>query len=130
MGKFGLKKSKLPVLSENWHIWYLKDDDSYSNINFLKFWPQNWFLGKFGQKKVKLSVLSVWKLAHMVSGECRFLFQHLLYEFQTMNQFLGKLLGKFGPKKSNLFILPENWRTLYLEDADSFSEISFLNFET
>ena len=66
----------------------------------------------------------------MVSGECRFLFQHLLYEFQTMNQFLGKLLGKFGPKKSNLFILPENWDTLHLKDADSYSEISFLNFKT
>ena len=38
-GKYGLKKSKLSVLSENWHTWYLRDADSYCNINFLKFQP-------------------------------------------------------------------------------------------
>ena len=39
LGKFGLKKWKFSVLSENWHTWYLKDADSYSNISFLKFQP-------------------------------------------------------------------------------------------
>ena len=56
----------------------------------------------------------------------RFLFQHLFAEFQTKNQFLAK----FGPKKSELSILPENWHTWYLEDGDSYSEISFLTFKT
>ena len=32
------------------------------------------------------------------------------------------------PKKSKLFILAENWHTEYLENADSYSIISFLNF--
>ena len=32
-------RSQLSVLSENWHVWYLKDADCYSNINFLKFQP-------------------------------------------------------------------------------------------
>ena len=38
-------------------------------------------------------------------------------------------LGKFGPKKSNLSVLPENWHTWYLEDVDSYFNISFLNFQ-
>ena len=38
-------------------------------------------------------------------------------------------MGKFGWKKSKLFVLPENWHTEYLEDADSYCDISFLNFE-
>ena len=51
------KTSKLSISTENWHTWYLKDADSYSNINFLKFRPQNQILGKCGPKKSKLSVL-------------------------------------------------------------------------
>ena len=56
--KFRPKNTKLSVLSESWHAWYLKDADSYSNINFLKFRSQIPFLGKFGRKKSNLSVLS------------------------------------------------------------------------
>ena len=37
--------------------------------------------------------------------------------------------GKFGPKKSKLSVLPENWQTWYLEDADSYFHICFLNFK-
>ena len=39
-------------------------------------------------------------------------------------------LGKFGPKKSKLSVLPENWHTWSLEDADSSSDISFMNIKT
>ena len=42
-------------------------------------------------------------------------------EFSTLNPFLGK----FRPKKSKLFVLPENWHTEYLEDVDSYSELVF-----
>ena len=38
--------------------------------------------------------------------------------------------GKYGPKKLKLSVLPENWYTWYLEDADSYSDISILNFKT
>ena len=38
-------------------------------------------------------------------------------------------LGKFGSKKSNLSVLPENWCAWYLEDADFYFNISFLNFQ-
>ena len=78
----GSKKTKLILLSGNWHTWYHKDADSYSSISFLKFQPYNSFLGKFrpksqiafGQiqtKKVKV-VSFLWKLALMVFRGCRF----------------------------------------------------------
>ena len=38
-------------------------------------------------------------------------------------------MGKFWAKKSKLSAFPENLRTQYLEDADSYSDISFLNFQ-
>ena len=40
------------------------------------------------------------------------------------------ILGKFGIRKLNLFVLPENSPTQHLEDADSYSEISILKFQT
>ena len=40
------------------------------------------------------------------------------------------ILGKFGTKKSKLFVLSENWHMEYLEDADSYCGISFLNFQS
>ena len=56
LGKFGPKKSKMSVLTENWYTWYLGSADSESGLRFLKFRPQNPVLGKFGPKKSKLSV--------------------------------------------------------------------------
>ena len=50
----------------------------------------------------------------------------LVFWISNKNPFLGK----FGPKKSDLSIQPEQWHTWYLEDVDSYSEISFLNFKT
>ena len=37
-------------------------------------------------------------------------------------------MGKFGPKKSKLSVLPENGHTEYGEDTDSYFDINFLNF--
>ena len=37
--------------------------------------------------------------------------------------------GKFGSKISRLFVLSKSWNTWYLEDADSYFNICFLNFE-
>ena len=45
-------------------------------------------------------------------------------KFRLQNPFLGK----FGPKKSKLSVFPENWYAWHLDDADSYSKISFLNF--
>ena len=64
-----------------------------------------------------------WKLAHRVSRRCWFLFRHYFSQFPTLNPFLDK----FGSKNSKLFILTKNWHTWYIEDADSYSDNSFLN---
>ena len=62
------------ILTKNWHTWYFGGVDSESRLRFLKFRPQNPFLGKFGPKKSKLCFVK--KLVHMVSQRCWFLFQH------------------------------------------------------
>ena len=62
----------------------LKDADSKSRLRFLKFWPQNSFLGKFGPKDSKLSVFSenwyTWYLrdAHSYSNICFMNFKLLI----------------------------------------------------
>ena len=82
----------------------------------------NFLFGQIWAKKVKV-VQFGWKLAHRVSRQCWFLFQHYVSKFPTLNPFLDK----FGSKNSKLFILTENWHTWYIEDADSYSDNSFLN---
>ena len=67
--KFRPKNSKLSILTEIWHTWYLRVADSKSGVRFLKSPPQNPFLCKFEPKKSKLSVLPE-KLARMVSWGC------------------------------------------------------------
>ena len=47
-------------------------------------------------------------------------------KFRYQNRFLSK----FGPKKSNLFVLSENWCTQYLKDADSESGLRILKFRS
>ena len=57
----------------------------------------------FGQtwaKKVKV-ICFAWKLAHMVSRGCWFLFQYLFSKFQSKNQSLGKFLG-FASKLAHM----------------------------
>ena len=56
MGKFGPKKSKMFVLSENWCTWYLKDANSYFEYQilirqFFEYQILISFLDKFGPKK-------------------------------------------------------------------------------
>ena len=50
MGKFGPKKSKLSVLTENWHTWYLGSADSDSGLGFLKFQLKIHFWANLGRK--------------------------------------------------------------------------------
>ena len=46
----------------------------------------------------------------------------------TIRVVLHSFLGKFGPKKSKLSALTENWYTWYLGSADSESGLRFLKF--
>ena len=98
--KFRPKNSKLSILTENWRSWYLWGVDSESGLRFLKFRPQDPFLGKLVQK-VKV-VRFTWKLAHSVPRGCWFLFQHEFSEIPNLN----------------------------VKDADFYSDISFLKFQT
>ena len=93
-------------------------------IPTLVFWfsdPKSIF-GQIWAEKVKV-VQFGWKLIRRVSRRCYFLFQHYFSQFRTLNPFLNKS----GPKNSKLFILTETWHTWYIEDADSYSNNSFLN---
>ena len=44
-------------MNQNWHTWYLGGADSKFGLRFLKSRPKNPFMGKFGPKKSKKSVL-------------------------------------------------------------------------
>ena len=70
-------------------------------IPSLVFWISNpnFLFGQICVKNVKVFHFN-WKLAHMISQGCWFLFQHWFYEFPALNSFLGK----FGPKRSKVFI--------------------------
>ena len=121
LGKFGPKKSKLSSLAEKWHIECLDIVNSYSDIIFLSFDPKSFF-GQIWAETFKV-VHFDWKLANRVSRRFWFLFRHYCSQFLTLNPFLNK----FGQKNSKLFILTKNWDTWYIEDADCYSDNSFLN---
>ena len=80
----------------------------------LDFW-------NFASKNPKSIFGQIW----YTSQGCWFLFQHYFSEFQILISFLGK----FGPKKSKLSSLVENWHTECLDDFNSYSDIIFLSFE-
>ena len=69
-----LQKSKLSVFPENWHAKHLDDANSYYNISFWISDPKSIF-GQIWAKKVNV-VCFAWKLVHMLSRNCWFLFQH------------------------------------------------------
>ena len=50
----------------------------------------------------------------------------LVFWFPILTLFWGNLCEK----KWKLSVLTENWHTWYIEDADSYSDISFLNFQS
>ena len=111
-------------MTENWHTWYIGGVDSESRLRFLKFRPQNPFLGKFGLKNSKLSVLSEnWYTKYLKDAD----FKTRLGFLKCLHQ--SPFWGKFGPKKSKLSALSENWYTWYLKDIDSYCNISSMNFQ-
>ena len=91
----------------------------------LKISNANFLFGQIWAKKVKVVHFN-WKLTHMVSWKCRFRIRTWIFEIPTPQ---NSFLGKFGSKKSKLSVFPENWHAWHLDDADSYSNISFLNFQ-
>ena len=65
---FRPKNSKLSVLTENWHTWYLGGANSKSGLRFLKFRPPKSLFGKIWANKVSVVPFN-WKLAHVVSWD-------------------------------------------------------------
>ena len=95
--KFRSKNQKLSISTENWPTWYIGGVDSESTLRFLKFRPQNPFLGKFGPKKSKLFVLSEnWCIYYLKDDDSESGLRCL--KFRPQNLFLGK----FRSKKSKL----------------------------
>ena len=95
------------------------------DLDYLKFWSHNLFLGKFGPKNLNLSVLSEnWYSYYFKDTDSESRLRFL--KFWSQNPFFDK----FGPKNSKLSVLYENWYTWYLKDADSYFNISFLNFKS
>ena len=68
--KFRPENWKLYILIENAHITYLGGADSKSGLRFLKFRPQNLFLGKFGPKKsmfcLKIGTHGIWNMLILI----------------------------------------------------------------
>ena len=85
-------------------------------------------LGSFSKFRAKNSNLSVltenWHTWYLGGADSESGLRFLKFWLQNL------FLGKFGPKKSTLDVLPdENWHTCYFKDADSYSNMSFLNFQ-
>ena len=95
-------------------------------IPILVFWISNpnFLFGQIWAKKVKVVCFN-WKLTHMSSWICRFRIWYRFLKFRPQNSFLGK----FGSKKSKLVVFPKNSHSRHFDDADSYSNISFLNFQ-
>ena len=64
------KKSKLSVLTKNWHTWNLGSEDSESGLAIL---TPKFIFGQIWVKNIKVVCFSS-KLARMVSWRCWFLF--------------------------------------------------------
>ena len=61
----------------------------------------------------------------MASWKCRVRIWTQIFEISTPKS----IFGQFRSKKSKLSVFPENWQTWHLDNADSYSNISFLKFQ-
>ena len=116
---------------QSWLFWQKIDTDGIlvvliPNLD-LNLWnsdPKIQYLGKFGQENSKFSVLP----KNCTNGIWRILILISTLVFWIYNP--KSILGQIWAKKSKLSDLHENWHLRFLEDADSYSDISFLNFKT
>ena len=101
----------------------IKSEDSESGYRFLRFRPQNPFLGKFWSKKSKLSLfLENWHTSHLDDGDSYSNISFL--NFQPLIHFWANL-----GKKSQSCPVWLKIGTQCLDDVDSYSDIAFFNFQ-
>ena len=94
------------------------------NLDFWNSNPRIHFWINLGQKSESY-------LFYLKIGTCSFSRMLILIPTLVFWIFNPKsIFGQIWIKKSKLSILPENCHTWYLEDAYSYSDISFLNFKT
>ena len=90
------------------NIFFLTSPSKYKvYLLFLHYYGELFHIGKHGISRMRILIPT------------------LVSEFQILVSFLGK----FGPKKSKFSALTENCHTCYLDDADSYSNIRFMNFQ-
>ena len=130
---FQIKKRFSFCLKIGWYTWYLKMLIFLSTIVFWISDPKTHFLVNLGEK-VK-SFLGKFRPKNQSSpfflkigtdGILRM--QILISSLVLWISNRESILGKFRPK--TLFVLPENWHTWYLENADSYFNVLFLNFKS
>ena len=79
---------------------------------------------KFRPKNSKLSILTQnWPSNEFGGADSKF---GLIF-FEIRNP--KSIFGQIWAEKPKLSVLPENWYTWYLENVDSYSNISFLNLQ-
>ena len=89
-------------------------------LDFLNFDLKIHFLAHLGWKSHSCPVWLTQSVSTML-----ILIPTLFFSVSNPKSFLDK----FGPKNLKLFILTEHWYTGYIEDADSYSDNGFLNFQ-
>ena len=113
----------MSILTENWHIWHILEVLILNpDLDFWNCDPKIHFWANLGPKIQSFS--ENWYAQHLKmlipNPDVDFV------KFWPQNPFLGK----FGPKKSRMSVLFENWDIWYLKHADSYPNISFLNFKS
>ena len=131
-------------VARNWEISPNLDQKSQSYT----FWPK---IGSYGILEVLIPNrgLDIWNSDPKIhfcanlsqkSQSCPFCLKIDTHDISSMLIFISILvfwisnpkliLGKFGPRKWKLSVLSQNWYLWRLEDADTYSDISLLNFQT
>ena len=131
-------------VARNWEISPNLDQKTQSYT----FWPK---IGSYGILEVLIPnrELDIWNSDPKIhfcanlsqkSQSCPFCLKIDTHDISSMLIFISTLvfwisnpkliLGKFGPRKWKLSVLSENWYLWRLEDADTYSDISLLNFQT
>ena len=108
--KFGPKTSKCFVLNEARYIGIFKGVDSEFDDSFLRFCPQNNFLGQIWSQNFKVLCFK-WSYSWLLIVNLTVV---LLNSFPKI-----PFLGKFGPETQKSFVLAKTWKIGIFKGTDS-----------